>query len=633
MDAVIESVPVKWVEAQMASRLGLDINIKNNETMILSMIFGIIVFTVSNFVSFRISQSQSTGRGLAFTLPIPDAARPHWKGKRVDVMNIHDPEQPDVIRCLCPATGQLLGNVKAATASEIDERVKLAHGAWNSPKWRGTTAKDRAAVLKTMLRYISEHQQEVCQIACRDTGKTMIDASLGEVMVTLEKIAWIIKNGEDALKPSPRPGSASWLMSYKKAEVRYEPLGVVSAMVSWNYPLHNLIGPIAAALFAGDAVVVKCSEQVVWSSEFFIEIAKRALDMHGFDPNLVQLVSCWPEHADALTTHPLIKHITFIGSRPVAHLVVKAAAKPLTPVVVELGGKDPLIVLEDYTNIASVASIIMRGVFQSAGQNCIGVERIIVSTKIHNELVETLGNRVRELRVGSSIDEVGSIDMGALSNMAYLDKLEHLVADAVSRGAILVAGGRRYVHPKYPLGIYFEPTMLTRVTADMPIAQEEVFGPIMLVMEPTRSTDESIALANSSEFALGASVFGKSNATLNYVTDRLRCGNVAINDFATYHLCQLPFGGIDGSGYGKFGGYEGLRGLSIEKSVCYDRFPFIATKIPRALDYPIQSASRAWGLVRSVNDMGYATSWWGRFKGIRRSISVTLKSPKQPNTE
>ncbi|GMM52821.1 meiotic recombination directing protein [Starmerella bacillaris] len=573
------------------------------------------------FVAYVVYKLRTRSTGLPFSLDMPEAAQPHWKGKRVSEMGLTDEQRPNEIRCLCPATGQLLGYVKALNAEEINVRVEAAHSAWSNTKWRNTTVDQRLEVLKTMLKFVCDHQDEVCRVACRDTGKTMIDAALGEVMVTLEKYAWIIKNAKSALKTETRPSSASLIMAYKGAEVRYQPLGVVCAMVSWNYPLHNLLGPVAAALATGNAIVVKCSEQVAWSSEVFVNIAKRALDMHGFDPDLVQIVTCWPDHADTLTKHKLIKHITFIGSRPVAHLVVKAASEPLTPVVVELGGKDPLIVLGDYTNYAQVASIIMRGAFQSAGQNCIGVERVILHKNVHDEIVGLVSERVREMRVGSSIDESGQIDMGALSNAAHLTRLENLVKEAVDMGAKLVHGGKRYVHPKYPLGIYFEPTLLTHVTPKMRIAQEEVFGPILLVLRPAESVEDCIDLANSTEFGLGASVFGRNKGILKVVTDRLRCGNVAVNDFATYHLCQLPFGGVDGSGYGKFGGAEGLRGLCIEKSVCYDRMPFVSTFIPRALDYPIPSVSKAWNLVKNINNIGYSESIWTKIKGIRRVLN------------
>lgn len=583
-----------------------------------------VVFLAGMYAMSRLRTQQP---GQPFSLPIPEPGQPHWKGKRVEDVDIRDAARPDEIRCLCPATGQLLGYVKAQTGAEINATVERAHAAWENSTWRDTTVAERLPVLATILRYVCEHQDEVCRVACRDTGKTMLDASLGEVMVTLEKYAWIIKHAEQALRTSARPGSASLVMMYKGAEVRYEPLGVVCAMVSWNYPLHNLLGPVAASIASGNAIVVKCSEQVAWSSQFFVQIARKALELHRFDPELVQVVTCWPEHADALTKHRLVKHITFIGSRPVAHYVVRAAAEPLTPVVVELGGKDPLIVLEDYTNLPAIASIIMRGAFQSAGQNCIGVERVILHAKVHDRLLALLAERVATMRVGSSIDEAGQIDMGAVCSAQHVARLQTLVAEAVAEGARLVHGGKPFVHRKYPSGSYFEPTMLTHVTPKMRIAREEVFGPVLLVMRAAESVEDCIALANSTDFGLGASVFGKNKGILNYVADRLRCGNVAINDFATYHLCQLPFGGVDGSGYGKFGGAEGLRGLCIEKSVCYDRFPFISTFIPRALDYPIPSVSAAWQLVKSINNIGYAPSWWARLRGVR--IVLSGKKPPQ----
>lgn len=570
------------------------------------------------FVSVRYLFPRNEGKKLdpkSFNLTPPEQALPHWKGKRMEPVGLRHSSEPDMIQCYCPATGQSLGSIPAATRAGIDAQISECREAQES--WASTSFAQRAQVLNSILKYITDHQEEVARIACRDTGKTMVDASLGEIMVTLEKIAWIVKNGEKALKTSKRPGSASMLMFYKGAEVRYQPLGVVCAMVSWNYPLHNIMGPIVAALFAGDGIVVKCSEAVVWSSSFFVQIAKQALAIHGYDDRVVQLVACWPEDADYLTSHPGLDHITFIGSGAVAHKVALAASQSLTPLVLELGGKDPLIVLDDVSDIKSVASTIMRGTFQSAGQNCIGVERVIATPKVYDQLVDILNGAVAELRLGSSIDQQEDIDIGATISGARFSEMEGLVSEAVSQGARLLQGGQRYSHPKYPQGHYFCPTLLVDVTPEMAIAQREVFGPILVVM-PAESTEHAVQLANSTEYGLGASVFGSNKSLLNKVTDQLRTGNVAINDFATYHMCQLPFGGVDGSGYGKFGGAEGLRGLCLEKSVCYDRFPFISTKIPRPLDYPIPDVKKAWNMVKSINEAGYAIGKWRRIKSVGR---------------
>ena len=157
--------------------------------------------------------------------------------------------------------------------------------------------------------YIIENQEDICRISCLDSGKTMIDASLGEILVTVEKLRWTILHGEKALRSSSRP--TNLLMAYKTNRVEYEPLGVVAALVSWNYPFHNLIGPMISAIFAGNGIVVKASENTAWSASFFTLIVKGALQVCGHDPQLVQTVTCWPQTANHLTSHPSISHVTF----------------------------------------------------------------------------------------------------------------------------------------------------------------------------------------------------------------------------------------------------------------------------------------------------------------------------------
>ena len=193
-------------------------------------------------------------------------------------------------------------------------------------------------------------------------------------------------------------------MCYKANTVYYEPLGVVAACVSWNYPFHMLVSPVISALFSGNAIVVKPNEQVCWSSMYFTDIVRGALKACGHNPDLIQTVTCFPDVADHLTSHPTIKHITFIGSREVAHKVAASASKSLTALTVELGGKDPAIVLEDAStiaDIANVASILLRGTFQAAGQNCIGIERVIALPKVHDVLLGTVLPIIMSMRVGS----------------------------------------------------------------------------------------------------------------------------------------------------------------------------------------------------------------------------------------
>ncbi|ORY67354.1 Aldehyde/histidinol dehydrogenase [Pseudomassariella vexata] len=515
------------------------------------------------------------------------------------------------IQCYAPATGQFLGFVNPSTPAGIDRAIASASAA--QQKWAQTSFHERRAVLRTLLQHVLDNQEQICRVSSLDSGKTMLDAQLGEILVTVEKLQWTIKHGEKALRPSKRP--TNLLMTYKKNKVLYEPLGVVAALVSWNYPFHNLMGPIISSIFAGNGVLVKVSEQTCWSAAYYTSIARGALVAHGHDPALVQSAVCWPQAAGHLTSHPGIAHVTFIGSRPVCHHVAASAAKSLTPVVAELGGKDAAVVLDSAKNdLSRIVNVLMRGSFQAAGQNCIGIERIIAAPGVYDKLVEMLEPRVKALRLG--LDK----DVGAMVCDTSFSRLEKLVEDAVAQGARLLAGGKRYKHPDHPSGFYFTPTLIVDVTPDMAIANEECFGPIMTILRaPSGSAEDLLYVANAPDFGLGASVYGKdSDPVLQAVVRGIRAGGVAVNDFAVFYAVQLPFGGVGGSGYGRFAGEEGLRGLCNIKSVCEDRWGSwgIRTGIPPPAQYPIRDQDGAWRFAKGIVGVGYALGLEGKVRGV-----------------
>ncbi|CAJ2504224.1 Uu.00g116180.m01.CDS01 [Anthostomella pinea] len=515
------------------------------------------------------------------------------------------------IQCYAPATGQFLGFVNPSTPAGLDRAIAQAAAA--QEKWAQTTFAERRKVLRSMLQYILENQEQICRASSLDSGKTMVDAQLGEIMVTVEKLQWTIKHGEEALRPSKRP--TNLLMTYKKNTVHYEPMGVVAALVSWNYPFHNLMGPIISSIFAGNGIVVKVSEQTCWSAAYYTSIARGALVAHGHDPLLIQSVVCWPQTAGHLASHPGINHLTFIGSRAVCHHVAASAAKSLTPVVAELGGKDAAVILDSATgDLKRIVDVLMRGTFQASGQNCIGIERIVAAPGVYDKLVSMLAPRVQALRMG--LDK----DVGAMVSDASFSRLEKLVEDAVANGARLLAGGKRYSHPDHPHGFYFTPTLVVDVTSDMALANEECFGPIMTVLRaPSPHASDLLALANAPAFGLGASVYGsESDRALRQVVRGLRAGGVSVNDFAVYYLVQLPFGGVGGSGYGRFAGEEGLRGLCNLKSVCEDRWGWLGvrTSIPPAARYPVQSQERGWRFTSGVVVLGYALTLREKVGGL-----------------
>lgn len=365
-----------------------------------------------------------------------------------------------------------------------------------------------------------------------------------------------------------------------------------------------------------------------------MHLVRSALTACGHDQNVVHVISCWPETANHFTSHPGITHLTFIGSKPVAHQVAKSASETLIPLCIELGGKDAAIVLDDPAGKAPsrgemerVVSTIMRGVFQSAGQNCIGIERVIAMPQAYSELVSMLEPRVKALRVGNDLDEDagGKVDVGAMISSNSFDRLESLIAEAVAQGARLLAGGGRVHHPTYPRGHYFEPTLLVDVIPSMRIAQDELFAPICVCMR-AESVQDAVTITNSTIYGLGCSIFGPTGtsaarAQLEKATREVKTGMVAVNDFAVYYAVQLPFGGVKGSGYGRFAGEEGLRSLCNAKSVCSDRWPgLIKTAIPANLDYPMRGG--AFNAAKGLVEIGYGESWARVLTGIRRFAGV-----------
>lgn len=529
------------------------------------------------------------------------------------------------IPSVCPMTGvaivaEGIPSMTKPQLIDVIEKTEKSQKYWKN----STSIKDRVAVLQTIYDYLLANQEDIVKICSLDSGKLGIDASLGEILVSFEKLKWTINNAEKILKTSSASASSEHLFMklYKGTKVQYEPLGLVSAVVSWNYPFHNLLNPIIPAIVTGNGVIVKCSEQVVFSSSIFMKIFKEALIIHGHDPDLINLFYCLPPSSDDdvcdyFTKCSKFKHLTFIGSKQVASKILKNLSDVIIPNVMELGGKDCFVVLDSWTDIDMISSIIMRGTFQSSGQNCIGIERVIIQPKNYDALIDILHQRIKTMKIGSDLFGTEAVDIGAMISDNRFDRLEYLVQDAVKNGARLLNGGKRYKHPDYPKGFYFEPTLLVDVNDNCLIAHEEVFGPILCCIKGDSNVQKLIKQANSDDFGLGSSIFGADEKTMNYIADNLETGNVALNDFATYYPSNLPFGGYPGkSGYGKFGGSDGLLGLTNQKSISYNKLSFFKTKIPGKIDYPIKNNRSAWWFIKNLNALSYAETNSQRIKAI-----------------
>lgn len=512
----------------------------------------------------------------------------------------------DRVQCYEPATMKYLGFFPALTPVEVRERVSQARKAQKI--WAKSSFKDRRQFLRILLKYIIEHQDLICEISSRDTGKTMVDASLGEIMTTCEKITWLLSEGERWLKPEYRSSGRSML--HKTSKVEYHPLGVIGAIVSWNYPFHNILNPMLAAVFSGNGIVIKVSEHASWSGCFYLRIIQAALATVGAPENLVDVITGFAETGEALVAS--VDKVIFVGSPGVGRMIMQSAAKTLIPVTLELGGKDAFIVCED-VDVSNVAQIAVRAVLQSSGQNCAGAERFYVHKDIYTSFVDQVAKIVKSVSAGPPL--AGKYDMGAICMQEHSEKLQVLVDDALEKGAEIFARGSFGNLGGDAVDQYFPPTVIVNVDHTMKLMQEEAFGPIMPIMKFS-SDDEVIKLANDSKYGLGCAVFSGSQRRAREIASQLHCGVAAINDFASNYMCQsLPFGGVKDSGFGRFAGIEGLRACCLVKSVVEDRWwPYIKTKIPKPIQYPV--SENGFEFQKSLVETLYGLNIWDRLRAL-----------------
>lgn len=507
------------------------------------------------------------------------------------------PEAASAIPCFNPATGEALGEVAICPPETVGEVVARARDAQRA--WGDSTFAQRRAVLRRMLAHIIEHTDEIVEAVVTDSGKTHENALLGEIMTVCNKLQWLLKNGEKHLKPER---VSAGLLMHKRARIEYRPLGVVACIVPWNYPFQNIFGSLIAPLMAGNAVVIKASEQVAWSTARFQRLLDEALSAEGFSTDTVQIINGFGETGAALVRSRVDK-ILFIGSVPNGRRIIEGSAQHLTPTVMELGGKDALIVCDD-ADLEQAVHSALGGCFINLGQNCVASERIIVQDGIYDDFVAAVGRHAGALRQGIS-QAPGQFDVGAITSPLQVEVIDALVRDALDQGARAIVGGQRPA-----TGQAYPPTVLVDVTPDMRIANEEVFGPVMLILR-VADDEQAIALANATDFGLHSSVFSRDRRRAERIAARLDVGASCINDFGLCYMAQdLPFGGVKYSGFGRMNGRDGLRAYTNAKAVLSDRFGFsIAPKL-----YPVgpKDYARARASIRLL----YAPRWRDRLSAL-----------------
>jgi len=458
-----------------------------------------------------------------------------------------------------PATGEVLGETKCASETEVRAVVARARAAQGA--WAALGVRHRLDVVKKFQRHLQEQKGDVARLIMREAGKPYVEALITEVMVVLDAAQFLIRHAYGLLRDEALP-HGNLAMKTKAGRIAREPHGVIGIVSPWNYPFSIPATEALAALAAGNAVVVKPSE---FTSLVVLELEK-LLHSAGVPHDIFQVIVGDGATGAALIGSPIDKLI-FTGSVATGKKVAQEAAARFLPVVLELGGKDPMLVLDDAdVDVASSAAV--WGAFVNAGQTCLSVERCYVHQSLYDRFLAACVDKTKRLRVGNGAD--AETDVGPMIHERQLKIVEAQVQDARKRGAHVLTGGQRLTE----LGMnFYAPTVLAQMTHDMHVMREETFGPVLPIMS-FQNDEEAVRLANDSEFGLAASVWTRDRARGEQIARRIHAGTVMVNDTVScFGISEAPHGGVKASGVGRTHGKFGLEEMVRIKYIASDRLP------------------------------------------------------------
>jgi acyl-CoA reductase-like NAD-dependent aldehyde dehydrogenase len=455
-----------------------------------------------------------------------------------------------------PATGEVIAHVADSSAERVAELAR--RGRATQPGWQAMGFDGRIRVIRRMQRWIMDNADRIVATIVSETGKTYEDAYMAEINYAGGAIDYWAKNAESFLADESIHAS-TLAVKGKKMVVRYEPLGLVGIIGPWNYPLTNSFGDAIPALLAGNSVVLKPSEVTPLTSLLLAE----GLAESGLPDGVFQVVTGRGATGAALVDEADM--IMFTGSTETGKKVMARAAQTLTPVSLELGGKDPMIVLAD-ADLERAANLAVYYSMLNAGQTCISVERVYVEEPVYDTFVQKVVDKVGALRQGESTGPA-TAEVGAMTFPKQLEIVEEHVRDALAKGARALTGGKRRAGD----GLFYEPTVLVDVDHTMKAMTEETFGPTLPIMK-VADAEEALTLANDSPYGLAAAVLSGDRERGEQVARRLQAGAVCVNDaLLNYLAVELPMGGWKASGMGTRHGAAGIRKYTKQQSLFISR--------------------------------------------------------------
>jgi succinate-semialdehyde dehydrogenase/glutarate-semialdehyde dehydrogenase len=450
-----------------------------------------------------------------------------------------------------PATGELIANVSNLGAPETELAITSAEHAFQG--WKSKTAKERANILRKWFDLVIANTQDLATLMTLEQGKPLVEAA-GEVAYGASFIEWF---AEEAKRVAGSIPSTTW--SDKRLIVMKQPIGVCVAITPWNFPIAMITRKIAPALAAGCTIVIKPAELTPLSALALAELASRA----GIPEGVINVVTADAEQSIAvgktLCASPTVRHLSFTGSTEVGRILMSQCAPTVKKLALELGGHAPFIVFED-ADIDAAVSGAMASKYRNSGQTCVCANRFYVHKKVQAEFVEKFAKAIQIIKPGNGME--AGVTQGPLIEPAALEKVEKHVADALSKGATLVAGGKRSVLG----GTFYEPTILSNVTSDMLITYEETFGPVAPII-PFENDEEVIKLANNSQYGLASYFYSRDISRVWKTAEALEYGIVGVNSGIISNEVG-PFGGVKQSGLGREGSVYGMDEYLELKYVC-----------------------------------------------------------------
>jgi acyl-CoA reductase-like NAD-dependent aldehyde dehydrogenase len=456
-----------------------------------------------------------------------------------------------------PATGDVIAHVPDMIAEEVAELARKGRAA--QPEWEALGYEGRGRVLKRAQKWMSDNVESVIATICSETGKTYEDALIAEVLYGAAAFGFWADSAPEYLADRKVKSKAPFVKG-KRLMLRYRPLGLIGVIGPWNYPLTNSFGDCIPALAAGNSVIIKPSETTPLTSLLMLE----ALRESGLPEHVYQVAT--GRGATGAAVIDEVDMIMFTGSTETGQKVMTQAAKTLTPVSLELGGKDPMIVCADANLDRAAHHALYWGMF-NCGQTCISIERVYVEESVHDEFVGKVVEHAKKLRQGVPSGP-GSVDIGSMTFPPQVDIVASHVDDALAKGAKALVGGKRGQRK----GLWYEPTVLVDVDHTMKCMTEETFGPTLPIMK-VKDAEEAIRLANDSPYGLSAAVFSRDRSNAEAIARRLEAGSVCINDaLLNYTALELPMGGAKASGLGHRHGPGGITKFCQHQTLLISRF-------------------------------------------------------------